>query len=473
MKHVWQALSGIILAAVGTTASAPSARAQVLPPPGFIYDSQPLGSTTQSCVAVGPGGTFVGIGPGFTANAQVVVFARESGDARLVAFGFNSIADCAYDRGSDVLYVSDNADAAELPGAVTGDTVFAIPSASTATGLTAHGLELVPSDALPFAAGMTVDTHGNLLVSNAAGGGAGTIVKIDIDGTPPATTFAAGLDFAGGLAVNRDTGELFAAETRQTFDAQIRRFDAFGTERPVFAGPSTGFGSVDLAFDTTGRLLATGLFLGDVVAFDTAGAATPFVTGLTFASGISVNDFTGRIEILSSFSGTDEDRSIHRFIPVDRLEPGRGRKATQCAHEFYGLALTAARPGNAARKAVCRDGDLCDADGQLNDRCLFPVGFCLNVDDPRTPECQPDSQILNATVSTTPFSPSVARAGEALAAALPVTRTTCVFSDGLVVPVRHTKQGRKAGTGRIKVEVQLASGKKDTDRIPVVCEPAP
>ena len=127
-------------------------------------------------MAVGPGGTFVGIGPGFSANAQAVVLARESGDARLVAFGFSSIGDCVYDGVRDVLYVSDNADGADLPGALSGDTVFAVPNASTASGLTASGLELVPAGTVPFAAGLAVDTAGDVFLSDAAGGGAGIIL---------------------------------------------------------------------------------------------------------------------------------------------------------------------------------------------------------------------------------------------------------------------------------------------------------
>src|SRR5215468_4522792 len=65
-----------------------SAGAVVTPPAGYIYDALELNSTTQSCVAAGPGGTFVGIGHGFTANAQAVVLVKESGEARLVAYGF-------------------------------------------------------------------------------------------------------------------------------------------------------------------------------------------------------------------------------------------------------------------------------------------------------------------------------------------------------------------------------------------------
>src|SRR5262245_21354848 len=98
-SHTLIGTIGIVVLATATSA--------VTPPAGYIYSTQLLGNTTQSCIAAGPGGTFVGIGPTFTANAQSVVLAKESGEVRLVASGFNSIGDCAYDANTDVLYVTD------------------------------------------------------------------------------------------------------------------------------------------------------------------------------------------------------------------------------------------------------------------------------------------------------------------------------------------------------------------------------
>jgi hypothetical protein len=242
-------------------------------------------------------------------------------------------------------------------------------------------------------------------------------------------------------------------------------------ELPLFAGPSFAFGSYDLAFGTDGRLLATGLFGGDVVAFDAAGTPSTFVSGLTFASGVTVNGFTGRVEMVSSFSGTDEERSMHRFVPVERLETGRGRRATECVLELYGLELVAQGQSTTARNAICVDGAPCDADGMENDRCLFPLGFCLNVDDPRVPECAPATPVVSAAVRVVPFSAAADTAAIELAAALPEQDAMCVFSDGVVVPVRHTAQGRKAGTARLRTEAVLGSGEKDVDRLRMICEP--
>jgi hypothetical protein len=458
----------------GLLAIATGAHAQIAGPPGFIYDAQLLASETQSCVAVGPGGTFVGVGPGFSANAQAVVLARESGDTRLVAFGFNSIGDCAYDGANDVLYVTDNAAPGDISGALTGDTVFAVPGASTASGLTASGLELVPAGSLPFAASVTVDSAGDVLVSDAAGGGFGAVLRIDVDAGPTATTFASGFDFASGLAREPASGDVFVAETRGTsFDAQIHRLDAAGSPLPLFAGPSFGFGSYDLAFAPHGALLATGLFGGDVVAFDATGTQNTFASGLSFATGVTANAFTGRVEILSSFSGTDADHSIHRFVPVDRLEPGRGRKVTECVHEFYGLELASVPPGGPSRHAACTDGAPCDADGTANGRCLFPVGFCLNVEDSRTPECAPAATVTSVAVSTAPFSVAVAQAAAEMAAALPTLGPACFFSDGITIPVKITQSGPKPGIGRVQVIAEVSGGAKDADRLRLACHPAP
>src|SRR5215471_8510908 len=106
-----------LAAAALTALMATAVSAAVTPPAGYIYTTQLLGSVTSSCVEAGPGGTFVGIGP-FTANSQAIVLAKESGEVRLVAIGFNAIGDCAYDRDADVLYITDNG--GNFSGALTG-----------------------------------------------------------------------------------------------------------------------------------------------------------------------------------------------------------------------------------------------------------------------------------------------------------------------------------------------------------------
>jgi len=463
----------LISLAVAAATLSGTAAAVVTAPPGYIYSAQLLGNLTQSCVAAAPGGTFVGIGPAFVANAQSIVLAKESGDLRLVAAGFNAIADCAYDRANDVLYVTDNADNGDfgLAGpfaAQSGDTIFAIPAASTAAGLSAPGLELLPPDSLPFAAAVALDAAGNVFVTNAAGGGAGSIIKI-VAGTP--SPFVTGMDFSAGLAVHPGDGSIFAGETLSTFDTQIRRFTPAGAPVPPdpFAGPSFAFGSYDLAFDGDGRLLASGAFGGDVVSFDPADASSlPFASGLTFATGLAVDPLTRRVQMLSStFTSADEDKSLHRFTPIDQLTPGKGSPKSECLQEAYGLQLVDG-------PVTCTDGAPCDADGSVDDACVFPLGFCLNVDDPQLPACATDSAVTAFSVAAKPVSAALAATAARVAAALPLSDSTCAFSDGYYVPLKITGAGvKKDGKAKVKVVTVAADGRKDTDTYKLICQPAP
>jgi hypothetical protein len=447
--------------------------AAVTAPTGYIYSTQLLGNLTQGCLAAGPGGTFVGVGPSFTPNAQSIVLAKESGDLRLVASGFNSIGDCAYDRAADVLYVTDNADNDDFMitspfGALSGDTVFAIPSASTASGLSAPGLELLAPDSMQFASSVTIDASGDLFVSDSAGGGLGTVVKI-VGSTP--TVFAGGFDFTGGVAVNPANGNLFVAQNLPTFDNRIDQLTPAGVLVPPvpFAGPSFAFGSYDLAFNSDSRLLVTGAFGGDVVSFNASdGSSTPFVSGLNFATGVTVDPFTRRVQMLSAtFPVSDENQSLHRFTPIDQLAAGSGAVSKACLHEAYGLQLVDG-------EAECTDGAACDSDGVVNDACVFPVGFCLNVDDPDLAACDNSSDITALAISAKPASAAITAAAAQASSALPLTGSSCFFSDGYYVPVKITGSGtKKDGKGKLKVKVAADDGRKDSDTLKLVCHPAP
>ena len=442
---------------------ATGARGAVVPPPGYIYSTQLLSNLTEGCVAAGPGGTFVGIGPGFSANAEAIVLAKESGELRLVAMGFNQISDCAYDPVADVLYISDNADSGELPGALTGDTVFAVPSASTASGLSAVGLEVLPANSVPSIASVAID-GASILVSDATGGGAGTVAKITGMASAP---FASGFDFTGGVAVDPATGNVFVAEGVGFPNNALRKFTPAGT--PImpdpFAGPSSSFGSIDLAFNSDGNLLASG---GSVVSFNPGtGVSSPFISGLSFAGSITVDPLTHRVQVLSStFTGADEDKSLHRFTPIDQLSAGNGSSSSECLHEAYGLTVVDGT-------ATCTDGAACDNDGTVNDSCLFPVGFCLNVNDANFSDCDTSSNITEVAIAAKPDSPAISAAGARVSAALPLTGTSCFFSDGLRVPVKIAGTDKKDGKAKVKVKATAADGRTDSDTFKLVCHPGP
>jgi hypothetical protein len=146
--------------------------------------------------------------------------------------------------------------------------------------------------------------------------------------------------------------------------------------------------------------------------------------------------------------------------------PGRGRRATECVAEVYGLDR------NTARDAICVDGAPCDADGKVNDTCVFPLGICINIDDADILDCAPTAAVASASVTTNPFSASAQAMVAELTAALPEADATCAFSDGIAVPVRNTQQGKMRGLNRLRLEVVLDTGQKDTDRFRLICEPA-
>ena len=454
----------------GALAASRSADAQVSTGPDYIYSPLLLSELTQSCVQAGPGGTFVGQGPGFTANGQRVVIVNESGAESVVATGFNSISDCAYDPAIDTLYVTDNS--GELPGAATGDTVFAIGAASTAPGVAAVGNELAIAGSLPFAAGVALGASGDVYVTSSGGGNAGSVAKL-VGGT--VTPIVTGLDFASGAAFDAN-GDLLVAETLDSFETRVTRWDANGGFLDDVAGPSFSFGSYDADFDANGRLIITGAFAGDVVSMNASdGSTVPLVGGLTFATGVDVDPGTGRISLLSStFIPNDEDRSIHRLVDKTRLVPGKGAEASECASEIYGVDLVPLNSEKPAKVALCVDGDACDGDGIVNDECLFPVGICLNVIDSRFPACASADVATFTLKKSKPESAEVAAMAAAIQADVPLANELCYFSDGFRVPVKITRKGdRKDGKGLLKFQA-LGSGEKpvtDTDTLKVICRP--
>jgi hypothetical protein len=302
------------------------------------------------------------------------------------------------------------------------------------------------------------------------------VLSIDL-GSGAITTFASGLDFVGGIAVDPATGDVYVAESLATFDNQITRFASDGTPLATpFAGPSFAFGSIELLLTPAGTLLAGGAFGGDVIGFDLASAnSAPFISGLTYASALAVDPFTGRFDVLSStFSGAAEDRSLHRFTPVDRLEPGSGRGgAEECLHEFYGVELVASAPGRKPRHAICVDGAACDADGTADGVCRFPLGLCLGVEDPRLAACAGAATISELTVKTRPVSIAIADTAATIAGALPVTGPTCRFSDGFALPLRRKRNGDfRPATAKVVVTAESTDGRVDRDSLRLRCEPS-
>ena len=167
----------------------------------------------------------------------------------------------------------------------------------------------------------------------------------------------------------------------------------------------------------------------------------------------------------SIFTVAADDKLLHRFTPISRLVPGSGSPKSECVQEFYGIELV-------GKDAVCVDGAPCDADGKKNGSCLFPIGFCFDVADPNFSECT-SSPVTAVTVSAKPASSAIAQAASAIAASLPINGPSCVFSDGVTVPVQVAGSVTKPGKAQVKVQSTTGDGRKDTDVVKLICQPAP
>ncbi|MFN2425320.1 MAG: hypothetical protein ABR587_02605 [Candidatus Binatia bacterium] len=451
------------------------AQAETQPAAGYIYTREVLGELTEGCVAHAHGGVFVAVGPALafpaSGGTRDILFVSADSSVRTVATGLNAVGDCVYDAASDTLYVTDSG--LEFSGATAGDTVFAIPG--DATDADVAQFELLPSGTVPYA--FSIDFFGSgLLVSDAAGGGLGSVIEIDLSGgEPAASTFASGFDYTGGVFVDGDR-VLVGEAVQPNFDSAVYEYSSAGVLQSTLSGPTFDHGSNDLAVAGDGRVLATGG--STIVAIDDVGAVAPLVTGLdggsgfaAFGGGVAVDEFTGRIDFLaSSFSGADDDKSIHRLVPVDRLLTRGGDPVGDCAMELFGVELVPRAVGRPARAAICEDGAACDADGAADGVCTYPLGLCFNVSDPRLPECTPSAVSQVTLVRARPEGAGAEALAAAAAAVLPMSESTCVFGQGVRIPLRE--DGTRRGKGRVFLRADGAGGVRDYDVVKLICEPA-
>jgi len=179
----------------------PAARAAVMAAPGYAVHTIATPDTVEGGVVRRGDAILVGQGPSFTAGAQSIV-RLDAGGPTTIATGFNSLG--GFDLAPDgTLYVVDNCFTGDGCGTTaTGDTVYAIPDALTrTTAVTAAGHEVVPPGTIPFASDVFVAPDGAALVSDAAGNGAGRVVRV-VPGT--ATDLIGGLDLVGGITLAAD-----------------------------------------------------------------------------------------------------------------------------------------------------------------------------------------------------------------------------------------------------------------------------
>src|SRR5205823_3025326 len=148
--------------------------AAVVPAPGYAVHTISTPNTVQGGV-VRQGGTIV-VGQGSFGGGTEQIIRLDGTGTTVIATGFNSLGGFDLDT-TGTLYVVDNCQ--ECAGAATGDTLFAIPAALTrTTAVTAVGNEVVQAGTIPFAQDALVIPGGAVLVSDAAGPGAGRVVRV-------------------------------------------------------------------------------------------------------------------------------------------------------------------------------------------------------------------------------------------------------------------------------------------------------
>src|SRR3989449_8171374 len=196
MRRVFGTLVALLL-----RLAVPAARAAVVAAPGYAVHTITTPDTVEGGVVREGDAIMVGQGPSFTAGAQTIV-RLDAGGPTTIATGFNSLG--GFDLAPDgTLYVVDNCFTGDGCGTTaTGDTVYAIPDALTRmSAVTAAGHEVVPAGTIPFAADVFVAPGGAALVSDAAGNGAGRVVKV-VPGMD--TDLITGLDLVGGITLVAD-----------------------------------------------------------------------------------------------------------------------------------------------------------------------------------------------------------------------------------------------------------------------------
>ena len=345
--------------------------------PGYAVRTIPTPASVQGGVVARGGAVLVGQGS-FGAGLESVI-RIDGGGTVTIATGFNSLGGFDLDA-AGTLYVVDNG--GDLGGALTGDTVYAIPNALTrTTPLAAVGAEVLPSGSVPTAQEVLVAGDG-LLVADAAGPGAGKVLKV-VGGVP--TDLITGLDYLGGMAFLGRT--LLVDDLDGGFSGNVLRYSATGSSLGALA---TGLpASYGLAVDSVCNALVSGEF-----SFDCS---------------------SGRILAIPPGGGAPVPRAT-AFCSAGDLFFDGARDET-LALDFGASAVT----------AICRDRNndsICDADAP----CVGPAaltGVKLKLGRLSTPAA--DDTLSLTAEATLPLVPSI----DPVTTGLRVRLTR--VSDGVVV----------------------------------------
>ncbi len=254
------------------------AAAAIVAAPGYAVRMIPTPGTVQGGVVRRGAVILVGQGT-FGVGSESII--RLDAAATTIATGFNSLGGVDMDA-SGTLYVVDNGGA--QAGAVTGDTLFAIPEAlSRLDAVTAVGHEVVPKGTIPFAQDVLLTPDGAVLVSDAAGPGAGRVVRVQ---GSMATDLITGLDYAAGLALRPDE-TLLVGNVDATFTGAVFEYRLDGTRLGTLTSGLAG--AFDQVLDNDANVLVSGGKTSDgssgtVIAIAPDGTITERAHGFVFST---------------------------------------------------------------------------------------------------------------------------------------------------------------------------------------------
>jgi len=431
--------------------------AQVHVAPGWVPGSISLPGVGNGDVAVAGTSVFTGQGS-FGANGESIIRIDVDGTVTTVITGLNAIGGIAYDAANDRLLFSDNG--GDLAGAATGDTLFALGAPrSAAVSVPASGLTLAPAGSIPFAQAVLPLAGGSVLVGDAAGGGAGRVVKVT---GGVVSNLVTGLDYTSGVALSQTGTELLVGDVDSTtFAGSVGKYDLTGASTGTLASGLSG--AYDDAVDGKDNVILSGGFTDDfssstLVSITPTGTVSLVASGFAFSTGLDIDAPSGEVLVIDSGAS-----HIDTLTPVDGMTPG-GRGRRECQVEMWGGAPERSKNGTPKTRWTCTDGAPCDRDGVVNGTCTVLVGACFSLTDARTPTCAP-AAVVSAVVSSHQSIPALPSLQSAIDAVLPTTGAVC--SRG--VPVSVDANGK---TISISVDGTTHFGKRaDKDTLKLRCLP--
>ena len=315
--------------------------------PGYIVSFVTTPDAAAGDVVVAGGALFVGSGAFGVGNQSLVRI--DGGGTTVLASGFNSLGGMVYDSVNDRLLTGDNG--GNGPGAVTGDTIYAIPNpfGSPGTPASAASLELLPMGSVPGYSDIVLDptdaTGNTAFVGDASTSFPPTGVVLEVAISSATTSvLQSGLDFTAGLAA--DGGSLYVGESLLDFSGLISGVALANPGAPLSTLAAVALGQFDLEVSSDGTLISSAG--GSILRVDPSdGSQSTVATGFGFTGGIFEDTGTGVIYALDGFAAAGEENRVWVLTPVP--EPG---SALLCSLGLAGLAMRRRQSRAVSRKTT-------------------------------------------------------------------------------------------------------------------------